>query len=313
MRRVGFLVFEGITLLDFAGPAEVFGRAPGYEMLVFSPPGGTVTAGNGLPVAQTRPPVEIALDTLIVVGADDLPDRPVSPELVAAAGLLIRGAHCIASVCTGAFLLAELGLLDGRRATTHWRNAPDLARRHPQVHVEVDVLHVADGPVHTSAGITAGIDLALALVEEDHGPAVARAIAQDMIVFMHRPGGQSQFAAVEPPPVLTNPILRQVFHRVRRDPAGHTVASLAADANISARHLGRLFRAELGLTPARWLEKTRLSLAQRLLLDGRSVTSAALRSGFGSDDTLRRAFDRHLGVTPTEYRARFSSSRGAPT
>lgn len=212
-------------------------------------------------------------------------------------------------MCTGAFLLAELGLLDGRRVTTHWRNARDMARRYPRIRVETDVLHVHDGRFVTSAGITAGIDLALSLVEEDLGADTARRIAREMVVFMHRPGGQSQFASPPNAPLVDNPILREVLARVQADPAGaHTVTTMASDAAVSTRHLGRLFREELGATPSRWLEQFRMSTAQQLILDGQTVTAAAGGAGFGSDESLRRAFDRHLHITPSEYRARFSST-----
>ena len=230
-------------------------------------------------------------------------------EVAEATAVLSGHPRRIASVCTGAFLLAELGLLDGRRVTTHWRNARDMARRYPRIRVETDVLHVPDGRFVTSAGITAGIDLALSLVEEDLGADTARRIAREMVVFMHRPGGQSQFASPPNAPLVDNPILREVLARVKADPAGaHTVTTMASDAAVSTRHLGRLFREELGATPSRWLEQFRMSTAQQLILDGQTVTAAAGGAGFGSDESLRRAFDRHLHITPSEYRARFSST-----
>lgn len=312
MKRVGILVFDGMTLLDLTGPAEVLGRAGDYELHLYSPAGGTVTAANGLQVAGTRTPTDAdaeGLDTVIITGADDLPDHPLEPDLLAAVATLTRHARRVASICTGAFLLAELGLLDGRHATTHWRNAQELARRHPLVRVEPDTIHVHDGRYLTSAGISAGIDLALSLVEEDHGAEQARRIAQDMVVFMHRPGGQSQFASSPHSPTIENPILRTVVEQVRADPTGdHTVTTMAAAAAVSSRHLGRLFREELGTTPAQWLEQLRLSTAQQLILEGHTITAAARNSGFGSDESLRRAFERRLHVTPTEYRARFSST-----
>ncbi|HIW91960.1 MAG TPA: DJ-1/PfpI family protein [Candidatus Corynebacterium avicola] len=315
MTTVGFLVFDGMTMLDFAGPAEVLGRATNYELVLFSPRGGTVTAANGLPLAGTSiPTAEDAalLDTVIITGADDLPDRPKDHDLLGlldAAATLCNGPRRVASVCTGSFILAELGLLDGRRATTHWRNAREMARRYPRVRVDTDTLHVHDGRFVTSAGISAGIDLALSLVEEDLGAESTRDIAREMVVFMHRPGGQSQFAGAPNTPAAENPILREVLARVQADPSGpHTVATMASDASVSSRHLGRLFREELGVTPARWLEQFRMSSAQQFILEGQTVTAAARNSGFGSDESLRRAFDRHLRTTPSDYRARFSST-----
>ncbi len=312
MRRVGFLVFEGVTLLDVTGPAEVFSRAPGYELVMFSPAGGDVPVTAGFTVADTLPATRAAaagLDTVIVPGSDAPPGQPWDRELLDAAAALTDGPPRVASVCTGAFILAELGLLDGRRATTHWRSARDLARRYPRVRVEPDMLHVHDGRFLSSAGATAGIDLALSLVEEDHGAPAARSIAQEMVVFMQRPGGQSQFAGTQNAPTVDSPVLRDVLDRVRCDPAApHSAVTMAEEAAVSTRHLGRLFREELGTTPARWLEQLRLSTAQQLILDGHTVTAAARHSGFGSDENLRRAFERHLQATPSEYRNRFSSA-----
>ncbi|MGP6173471.1 GlxA family transcriptional regulator [Corynebacterium sp. A21] len=312
MRRIGFLVFEGTTLLDLSGPAEVLSRAPGYELQVFSPSGEQVTSASGLPIAGTRPVTPAAaatLDTIIITGSDVLPEKTWDPALLDAAATLATGPRRVASVCTGAFILAELGLLDGRRATTHWRNARELARRYPQVRVDPDTLHVHDGRFLSSAGITAGIDLALSLVEEDLGPEAARDIAREMVFYMQRPGGQSQFAGAPNTTVVGSPILQRVLDLVEEDPTGpHTVAELATGAAVSPRHLARLFREELDTTPARWLERLRLSTAQRLILEGHSVTAAARNSGFRTDENLRRAFERRLQTTPSDYRSRFSST-----
>ncbi|MDT9695675.1 helix-turn-helix domain-containing protein [Streptomyces sp. P17] len=250
------------------------------------------------------------VDTLVVAGADRLAEQTPEAELLAAAAHLAERTPRVASVCTGAFVLAELGLLDGRSATTHWRHANTLARRHPRVRVEPDALHVRDGRYVTSAGISAGIDLALALVEADHGADTAREAARELVVFMQRPGGQSQFStALETPPPRSD-LLASLTASVLADPAAdHSPPAMAAAAALSTRHLTRLFRTELHTTPARWVERVRLDRAQQLLLDGHSVTSAAHHSGLGSDETLRRAFARHLGTTPTEYRSRFTTTR----
>lgn len=311
--RVGFLVFDGVTMLDVTGPGEVLHQAgksgPGYELLLISPTGRPVTTSSGLPLMGTVAPDDSGrIDTLLVAGGDRLAEARIEAELLDAARLVAARTSRVASVCTGAFVLAELGLLDGRRATTHWRHADTLARRYPAVRVEPDAIHIRDGAFVTSAGITAGIDLALALVEDDHGVEVARRIARELVVFLRRPGGQSQFTMAEIPPA-GNDMLRTVVRSVLDDPSGdHGLPAMARAAAVSPRHLTRLFRSELGTTPARWVEKVRLGRAQQLLLDGHSVTSAAQHSGFGSDETLRRVFDRHLGVTPTEYRQRFAST-----
>lgn len=313
--RVAFLVFDGVTLLDVSGPAEVLHQSGKlghpYELVLVSPHGGTVTAANGLALSGTVTAAEAGqVDTAVVAGGDRLAQQPAEEVLLAAARALTERAARVTSVCTGAFVLAELGLLDGRSATTHWRQAATLARRYPRVRVEPDALHVRDGRFVTSAGISAGIDLALALIEDDHGADVARDIARELVVFMQRPGGQSQFStATTTPPPRTDP-LRSLIASVLADPAAdHSLPTMAAAVAVSPRHLTRLFRTELGTTPARWVERVRLDRAQHLLLEGHSVTSAAHHSGLGTDETLRRAFARHLDTTPTHYRSRFASTR----
>lgn len=315
MKKVGFLTFPGVTLMDVSGPAEVLSRAPGYEIVRFSPAGGTVESTSGIAVANTlKPTAEAAadLEILIIAGSDLLPEQPWPEGLLDAADLLIshmEGTRRVASVCTGAFILAELGLLDGRRATTHWKNAQELARRYPTIKVDLDTLHVHDGRFISSAGITAGIDLALSIVEEDHGATTARSIAQDMVVFMHRPGGQSQFVGHDIPLAVANPVVENAMAAFHADPQGeHSLASLAKSVVVSPRHLSRLFQQEVGMSPGKWIEKMRLHRAQELILDGYSVTAAARHSGFGNDANLRRAFERRIRMSPTEYRARFSST-----
>ncbi|MFE6871368.1 GlxA family transcriptional regulator [Kitasatospora sp. NPDC057692] len=313
-RRVGFLVFDAVTLLDVSGPLEVFHQAGRlghpYRTVLLSPGGGTVTASNGAALAATAAPRDAGpLDTLVIAGADHLAAEGPDDGLLAAARSLVAEPRRVASVCTGAFVLAALGLLDGRRATTHWRHAAALARRHPRVRVEPDALHVRDGRFHTSAGISAGIDLALALVEHDHGADAARAIARELVVFVQRPGGQSQFSTALATPPARGELLRTLTEAVLADPAAdHSLTAMAATAAVSTRHLTRLFRTGLDTTPARWVERVRLDRARQLLLDGHSVTAAARHSGLGSDESLRRAFARHLGTTPTDYRRRFAST-----
>ncbi|MER6912654.1 GlxA family transcriptional regulator [Streptomyces sp. NPDC000594] len=313
-RRVAFIVFDGVTMLDVSGPCEVLhqaGRlAPPYELVLVSPDGGPVTTSAGLALTGTVPAAEAGgSHTLIIAGGDRLAQQPIEHGLLDATRALAERAERVASVCTGAFVLAELGLLDERRATTHWRHAEALARRYPRTRVEPDAIHIRDGRYVTSAGISAGIDLALALVEEDHGPDVARAVARELVVFMQRPGGQSQFSTALATPPARGDLLRSLIADVLADPGtDHSLPAMAARAAVSPRHLSRLFRAELGTTPARWLERVRLHRAQQLLLDGHSVTSAARISGLGSDETLRRAFARHLGITPSAYRTRFGTT-----
>ncbi|WP_433163059.1 GlxA family transcriptional regulator [Kribbella sp. CA-247076] len=312
-RRIGIVAFDDVTLLDVSGPLEVLHQANRdvrrYEPVVVSPSGGAVRTASGVTLAGTVAAADAgSFDTVLVAGAEHLVER-VPDELRAAVGGLADRAERVASVCTGAFVLAALGVLDGRRATTHWRHAQALARRYPAIEVEPDALHLQSGKYLTSAGISAGIDLTLALVEADHGADVAREIARELVVFMQRPGGQSQFsAAMATPPVRSHP-LREVTARVVADPAAdHSLSAMAAYAALSPRHLTRLFQSELRTTPARWVERIRLDRAQQLLLDGHSITTAARLSGLGSDETLRRAFARHLDTTPTTYLRRFRAT-----
>jgi transcriptional regulator GlxA family with amidase domain len=314
---VGILVFPGVTLLDVAGPAEVLAEAnrlgANYQVHTYSPDGAAVPTSTNIPLGADAPVSDsLALDTVLLPGSEQLAG-PLDRELLTAVERLITGAGRIASICTGAFLLAATGHLDGRRATTHWRHGATLARRYPRVSVELDAIFVTDGPIATSAGVTAGIDLALALVEDDHGAALTREVARSLVVFLQRPGGQSQFSVPSRTPAPRHRPLRDLLDAVAADPAGnHSVPELAAAAGTSTRHLTRLFQQELGTTPARHVERLRLEVAQALIESGHTVSSAATRSGFGSDESLRRAFIHHLGVPPTVYRKRFSSARSAP-
>ncbi|HEV2634385.1 MAG TPA: helix-turn-helix domain-containing protein [Actinocrinis sp.] len=310
------LVFPGVTLLDVAGPAEVLSEAnrygARYEVVIYSVDGQPVRSASDIQIAADAAVADAAgLDTVLLPGSDALAGAGLDPALVEAASRLAGLAPRTASVCTGAFLLAATGRLEGRRATTHWRFADVLARRHSRVNVEPDALFVIDGPIATSAGITAGIDLLLALVEADHGPDLARDVARSLVVFMQRPGGQSQFSAPSRTPRPRRQPLRDLLDEIAADPAGdYSVPALAEAAGTSTRHLTRLFQQELGTTPAKHIERIRLEAAQTLLDAGHTVTSAAARSGFGSDESLRRAFAHHLGVAPTTYRQRFASTTG---
>jgi transcriptional regulator GlxA family with amidase domain len=309
--RVTALVFDGMKLLDLAGPWEVFAEAgkfgTPYRLEVRSVDGRDVTSSTGLRVPVDGP-ADAATDvgTALIVGGDLLPVTPMAPGLTAAAARLSRRAARTASICTGAFVLAAAGLLDGRRATTHWRHAGLLAAAYPRVEVTPDAIFVRDGDILTSAGVSAGIDLALAMVESDQGEDVARAVAQSLVVFLQRPGDQSQFSPSLALPRPRTTTLRDVTDAVVADPAGeHSVAALAARAHVSARHLSRLFRDELGVSPAKYVESVRVDAAIRLLHAGHSVTAAAGRSGIGSPETLRRMFVTRLGVSPRTYRQRF--------
>ncbi len=308
------VVFDGVKLLDAAGPAEVFAEAnrfgASYALEIASVDGREVTTSIGTPFSVTRSISSIeSVDTVIVAGGDDLVGRPIDPALVDALTTVPARTRRLASVCTGAFVLAQAGLLDGRRATTHWRHTGLLARAFPGIGVEPDAIFVRDGDVFTSAGVSSGIDLALALVEMDHGPALVREVARSLVVYLKRAGGQSQFSVlVEADPPPQSP-LRAVVDAVAGDPAAdHSVASLAVRASLSTRQLTRLFQSELGMSPARYVELVRIDFARGALESGRSVSETAGLAGFGSGETLRRVFASHLGISPKAYRERFRTA-----
>ncbi|MEV8632265.1 GlxA family transcriptional regulator [Streptosporangium sp. NPDC051023] len=316
VHRVGILVFDGVKLLDVAGPSEVFSEAnrmgAAYELVLCSPGGRQVTSSTGMriPADADADADDVRFDTVLVVGGDLLPAHPVGADLLSAVHRLSKYASRVSSVCTGAFILAAAGLLDGRRATTHWKHTRTLQRSYPEVAVEPDAIFVRDGCLYTSAGVTAGIDLALAMLEDDHGDELARSVAQSLVVFLQRPGGQSQFSPSLRGPRPRTSLLRAVLDAVAADPAGdHSVSRLAARAGLSARHLTRLFRSEVGTTPAKYVELIRFDAAKSMLDAGHSVTSAAERAGYGSSESLRRAFIHHVGVPPRAYQQRFRSVR----
>lgn len=307
-RRVAILAFDGVTMIDVAGPADVFSHAgrfgAAYGVTVLSPDGADVRSSTGMKLHVDSAAADAGpLHTVLIPGAYGMVDEPFAPALLEAVKLLTHGVERIAAVCTGSFLLAEIGLLDRRKATTHWRQAEKFARRYPKVAVQPDALYVRDGHIMTSAGVSSGIDLALAMVEDDHGPEPARDVAEAMVVFMQRPGGLSQFSAPSRRHVARDHPLRTLLDAVAADPAGeYTVPSMAALAAVSTRQLTRLFHDEIGTTPARYVELVRLETAQSLLQGGQTVAAAAARSGFGSAETLRRVFVSRLGVTPAVYR-----------
>lgn len=308
------VVFDGVKLLDVAGPAEVFAEAnrfgASYRLVMASVDGADVTTSIGTHFAVTTriDDVEFA-DTAVVSGGDELVGRPIDPELVDAVRRLQSRSHRMASICTGSFILARAGLLAGRRATTHWRHARLLARAYPDVMVEPDAIFVRDDCVYTSAGVSAGIDLALALVEHDHGADLVREVARSLVVFLRRAGGQSQFStAVEAKPP-TRSVLRVIADAIAANPAAdHSVKALASQASLSTRQLTRLFQTELGTTPARYVEAMRIDAARAALDAGSLVADAARTAGFGSPETLRRVFVREFGISPKAYRDRFTST-----
>ncbi|MGW3623068.1 GlxA family transcriptional regulator [Streptomyces sp. NPDC000880] len=316
---VAVVAFDGVQLLDVTGPAEVFTTAntfgARYDVRIVSPTGTDVRTSSGVRVGVdgALPSLPARLDTLVVPGQRDWQRAVTDRSLLVLVEELVRRSRRITSVCAGAFVLAQTGALNGRRAATHWRLAGQLAIAYPQVKVEADPVFVKDGDVVTSAGVTAGIDLALSLVEDDHGADTARDVARELVVFMARPGGQSQFSARLAPREAKHPAVRRVMDTVGADPAApHSLESLAREVGVSARHLSRLFRSETGTTPGQYLESVRLEAAQALLeASNDSVDTVAQESGFGSSETMRRIFQHTLGVAPTAYRARFRTTAAA--
>jgi transcriptional regulator GlxA family with amidase domain len=315
-RTVVHVAYPGAAILDLVGPAEVFAAAnrfaesgPPYTQLVASVDGGTITGQSGVRVEVDVPlsSVRGRIDTLRVAAGLTYSDAMRSKELLAEVRRIAGRARRVGSTCVGAFVLAAAGLLNGRRATTHWAFCEELGRDFPEITVEPDRIYVRDGDVFTSAGVTAGMDLALALVEADHGVEVARAAARWLVLFMQRPGGQSQFSERLAHPIQSDSALRAVCDEIVADPSGdHSVPSLAERAALSERHLARLFIAETGSTPARFVERARVEAARDLLESApASVETIAEQAGFGSAETMRRAFLRVLGVGPADYRARF--------
>lgn len=308
------LVYDGVKLLDVAGPVDVFTEAnqfgAHYRVRLVSVSGGPVTTSSGVRLAVDGAASDAPHShTFLVAGSDVHPRASVPAELSSATFQVASTARRVASICTGAFLLAEAGLLDGKRATTHWKVAQILATQYPHITVEPDAIYVRDGSTYTSAGVSAGVDLALALVEDDHGPAMARDIARALVVYLQRSGGQSQFsAAVKGSPPRT-PALRSIVNLVMADPtADHTLDHLAQRLNISSRHLTRLFREELDTTPGKFVEAARMNLARGYLDDGHPVSDAAALAGFPSYESFRRVFTRDLGISPGAYQRRFRTS-----
>jgi transcriptional regulator GlxA family with amidase domain len=308
MRNVLIPVFDGLQSLDLTGPLEVFAHAGGYAITTASLGGGPVRTTSGLRLAadtDLRGISTTELDLLLVPGGTGARRR--DPELVGWIRDHATDARMIASVCTGAFLLAEAGILAGKTVTTHWARAALLAEQYPDLIVAPDPIFIRDGDIATSAGITAGIDLALALVEDDLGRDRALDVARQLVVFLRRPGSQSQFSAQLEVQAATREPLRDVQHWVAEHPAADlSVETLAQRASLSPRHFARAFAAETGMTPGRYVDKTRLEAARRHLEDtAASVEQTARACGYGTPEAMRRAFMRTLGVSPAEYRRRF--------
>jgi transcriptional regulator GlxA family with amidase domain len=318
-RVIEVLAYPSVQLLDVTGPLQVFatandhitqaGGAAPYVLRVIAKGGQAVTASAGLAIAAgPLPRASSAADTLLVAGGPGVEAAAADSELVDWVRQRATKARRVASVCTGAYLLAAAGVLDGRRVATHWSVCKEFARRYPAVRVEPDPIFVRDGSVWTSAGVTAGIDLALALVEQDLGRTVALAVARYLVVFLKRPGGQAQFSAALSLQSAEDQFggLHDWINRHLADDI--SLPMLADQAGMSERSFSRHYAEATGLTPARAVERLRVEAARRLLSESRlPVKRISQRCGFGSEETMRRSFLRVLSATPQDYRARFSS------
>jgi transcriptional regulator GlxA family with amidase domain len=320
-RAVVVLGYPGIQALDVVGPFDVFtgatlllraqGQADdGYQPVLVSAGGRPVTTGTGLAfVTSPLPDPNDPVDTLVLPGGWGVDDLRANPEVIGWIKTVADHARRVVSVCTGAFLAAEAGLLDGCPATTHWAFADRLAREYPDVAVDPDPIFVRSSPtVWTAAGVTAGIDLALSLVEDDYGTDVAQTVARWLVLYLRRPGGQTQFAAPVWMPRARREPIRDVQEAIESEPGGpHSVADLARRAAMSPRHFTRVFTHEVGEAPGQYVERIRTDAARRQLEEtDDTVVTIAARCGFGSAETLRRNFVRRIGVSPDQYRKTFA-------
>jgi transcriptional regulator GlxA family with amidase domain len=320
-RSVVILGYPGVQALDMVGPFDVFTGATmnlaarhrsddGYDVRIVSEGGRQVATGTGLTlVAQPLPDPHQAIDTVVLPGGWGLDAARANPGVVDWVKEVSGTARRVVSVCTGAFLAAEAGLLDGCRATTHWAFADQLARQFPSITVDPDPIFVqSSSSVWTAAGVTAGIDLALSLVEEDHGTDVAQTVAKYLVLYLRRPGGQSQFAAPVWMPRAKRAPVRDVQESIEAEPgAAHSISELARRAAMSPRHFTRIFTDEVGEAPGAYVERIRTEAARRQLEEtDDTVTVIAARCGFGTAETLRRNFVRRMGISPDQYRKAFA-------
>jgi transcriptional regulator GlxA family with amidase domain len=317
--RVVFVIFPDFQSLDLTGPFEVFAGAnqrlgrPAYELTTVATTAGLVPSNSGLQIQASRSIHDMKpsdVDTLIVAGGTGVMQAQGDPELLAWISKVAQKCNRVVSVCTGTFLLAAAGVVMNERVTTHWAYADKLAKDFPSLTVDADPIFIRNGSVWTSAGVTSGIDVALALIEIDHGSDVAQTAARWLVMFLRRPGGQSQFApsvwasAVAPGPIR----IAQDF--IHADPSADlSVPRLAAHAAMSERHFLRVFSKQMGCTPSDYVERVRVDVARRLLEESDDGVEVVARTvGFGTAETMRRVFVRRIGVSPTDYRRRFATA-----
>ncbi|ETK31296.1 GlxA family transcriptional regulator [Microbispora sp. ATCC PTA-5024] len=311
-RRVVVVGYQAAELLDIACvtstliAANLHGATPPYDVCLATPSGLPITCSSGLTLQGQQALQRIAgpLDTLIVSGGIGREEAAASRVIVGHVRRLARESRRVASVCTGAAVLAAAGLLNGRRATTHWQYAHELAARHPEIMVDADPIFIRDGDVATAAGVTSALDLTLAFIEEDHGAALAREVARNLVTYLQRPGNQAQMSMFTAgPPPGDSLIQRVVDHVTGHLDADLSTAALATGAGVSERHLNRLFLKHLGQTPGRFVRRARTEAAAHLLAStSLPMTAIATRCGFGTAETLRQAFVDRYGIPPSRYR-----------
>ena len=317
-RLVAILALPGVQLLDVSGPLDVLAQAnveagaERYRLCVITDGPAEIRSSSGprllADYTLTRGGTIPRIDTLIVAGGPRVSEHTYSERLQNWLRKTAATARRYGSVCTGAFVLAAAGLLTGKKVTTHWNSARELADRYPDITVQEDAIHVRDGRVRTAAGVTAGLDLALSFVEEDLGRAVGMKVASQLVMYFKRPGGQLQFSRDDQVFSQGRSALQSVQRWVAGNPAADlSVPRLAERAGLSPRHFARLFQQEIGVTPASWVEEARVAAARRLLEKGdQPPKQVAALCGFSNADVLRRAFARHVGVTPAQYRRNFA-------
>ena len=320
---VAMVAFADAQILDVVGPLEVFSRAARllsdegrrgplpYRVEILAPRRGRIAMSSGIGLYANRAIGEVrgGIDTLFVAGGRGTEAASKDRSLIGWLRRMAPRVDRLASVCTGAFILAEAGLLDGKRAATHWRSCSRLALKYPRVSVDADPIFVREGDVYTSAGVTAGMDLALALVEQDHGPQLARHVARELVLFLKRPGGQSQFSAnLEVQLDDRAPLAELQAWMADHVGADLSVEALARRVSMSPRNFARTFAKSAGTTPAKYVERLRVEAARRRLEETRAnVDQIADQCGFGTSESMRRAFQRTLHVSPTSYRSRFEA------
>ena len=315
-KTVAILATPGVQLLDVSGPLDVFAEANVqagtniYQLRVFGSVPGAIRSSSGVRLrtdAVIGNNLSEKIDTLLVAGAPNLTEASLEARVIDWLRYVIPSVRRYGSICRGAFLLAKAGLLNGRRVTTHRPVADRLAQAFPSVTVDPDAIYVRDGRLRTAAGVTAGLDLSLALVDEDLGREVAMKVAGQLIVFCKRPGGQLQFSHKDEAAPLGRSALQEAQRWIAANPAEDlSVANLASRTGLSSRHFARMFHQEVGVTPPTWAKEARVAAARRLLESKKAVPKqVAAQCGFANADTLRKAFVRLVGVTPAEFRKRY--------